>query len=98
MSKFIYQFESYVSSVEQIVETWFQKHFGYITPGTPDHAVALAAKADLTATLTGNVPVPAPAPAPEPAPEPAPVAEPAVEPAPEPEPAAEPAPETDEHA
>ena len=35
----------------QKVETWFQKHFGHITPGTPDHAVATAAKDDLVATL-----------------------------------------------
>ena len=33
------------------VEGWFLRHFGHITPGTPDHAVAMAAKNDLIATL-----------------------------------------------
>ena len=36
------------------VEGWFLRHFGHITPGTPDHAVAMAAKNDLIATLQGT--------------------------------------------
>jgi hypothetical protein len=34
------------------IEAWFLRHFGHITPGTPDHAVATAAKNDLIASLT----------------------------------------------
>lgn len=38
-------------NIETIIEDWFQKHFGHITPGTPDYAIAIAAKNDLKASL-----------------------------------------------
>lgn len=44
--------ENDVHSLVHKIEAWFQKHFGHITPGTPDHAIAVAAKDDLVATLT----------------------------------------------
>ena len=43
--------ESLPPETEQRVEAWFLRHFGHITPGTSDHAVAVAAKRDLLATL-----------------------------------------------
>ena len=51
MSKFVHQFESYIDSVETIVENWFHKHFNHVTPGTPDHVVLTNATNDLKATL-----------------------------------------------
>lgn len=102
MSKFTFAFESYLASVEEVIEQWFQKHFGHITPGTPDHAVATAAKADLVTTLGGK-PAAAPEAAPvqpEPRPEPAPEPQPEPERSPEPEEPAVPedAAEPEEHA
>jgi len=39
------------TDVVAVIEAWFFRRFGHITPGTPDHATALAAKVDLVAAL-----------------------------------------------